>query len=97
MKRLVKIILISIVTLITVVFTLLNSQPVKINFYFGHYELDLLVVIVISLVVGAVLGITAAMGKLLGLKQEVARKDKKIRVMEKEVENLRSLPLKEEN
>jgi len=97
MKRLVKIILISIVTLITVVFTLLNSQPVKINFYFGHYELDLLVVIVISLVVGAVLGITAAMVKLLGLKQEVARKDKKIRVMEKEVENLRSLPLKDDH
>lgn len=95
MKRIVSLVLILVVTIITVTFTLLNSQPVKINFYFGHYEIDLLIVIVISLIIGAFLGILAAVGKLLSMKQEIMRKDKKIKIMEKEVENLRSLPLKD--
>lgn len=97
MKRIINLVLILVVTLVTVTFTLLNSQPVKINYYFGSYEIDLLVVIVMALVIGAVLGITAALGKLFSLKQEMSRKDKKIKVTEKELENLRSLPLKDDH
>ncbi|WP_455209244.1 LapA family protein [Kaarinaea lacus] len=97
MKRIINLILILIVTLTTVTFTLLNSQPVKINYYFGSYEIDLLIVIVIALVVGASLGVMAALGKLFSLKQEMSRKDKKIKITEKELENLRSLPLKDEH
>jgi putative membrane protein len=96
MKRIINVILILIVTIFTVTFTLLNSQPVKVNFYFGSYELDLLVVIVICLVLGALLGVMAALGKLLSMKQELMRKERKIKVTEKEVENLRSLPLQDE-
>ena len=96
MKRIVKIVLITLITIITVIFTLFNSQPVKINFYFAQFDSDLLIVIVACLVVGAVLGIVAAFGKLISLKKEILRKDKKIRTMEKEVENLRSLPLRDD-
>jgi putative membrane protein len=97
MKRIVNLVLILIVTLVTVTFTLLNSQPVKINYYFGSYEIDLLIVIVMSLVIGALLGVMAALGKLVSLKQEMLRKEKKIKITEKELENLRSLPLKDDH
>jgi len=97
MKRIVSLVLILFVTLITVTFTLLNSQPVKINYYFGNFEIDLLIVIVISLVIGALLGVVAALGKLFSLKHEILRKEKKIKVTEKELENLRSLPLKDDH
>jgi putative membrane protein len=97
MKRIVNLVLILIVTLVTVTFTLLNSQPVKINYYFGSYEIDLLIVIVMALVIGALLGVMAALGKLVSLKQEILRKDKKIKIAEKELENLRSLPLKDDH
>jgi len=96
MKRIIKFILILIVTIFTVAFTLLNSQPVKVNFYFGSYEIDLLIVILICLVLGAFLGVMAALGKLFSMKQELMRKERKIKITEKEVENLRSLPLKDE-
>ena len=96
MKRIVYLILILVVTLFTVTFTLLNSQPVKVSYYFGSYEIDLLIVVVICLVIGALLGVTAVLGKVFSLKQEMSRKDKKIRITEKELENLRSLPLKDE-
>jgi len=97
MKRIVNLVLILIVTLVTVTFTLLNSQPVKINYYFGSYDIDLLIVIVMALVIGALLGVMAALGKLVSLKQEMLRKEKKIKVTEKELENLRSLPLKDDH
>ena len=97
MKRIIYLILILVVTLFTVTFTLLNSQPVKVNYYFGSYEVDLLIVVVICLVIGALLGVTAALGKVFSLKQEMSRKEKKIKITEKELENLRSLPLKDEH
>ena len=97
MKRIIHLILILVVTLFTVTFTLLNSQPVKVNYYFGSYEIDLLIVVVICLLLGAFLGILAVLGKVFSLKQEVSRKEKKIKVTEKELENLRSLPLKDEH
>lgn len=97
MKRIIYLILVLVVTLFTVTFTLLNSQPVKVNYYFGSYEIDLLIVVVICLVIGAALGVTAALGKVFSLKQEMSRKEKKIKITEKELENLRSLPLKDEH
>ncbi|MEJ2181412.1 MAG: LapA family protein [Gammaproteobacteria bacterium] len=97
MKRIIYLILTLVVTLFTVTFTLLNSQPVKVNYYFGSYEIDLLIVVVICLVIGAFLGIMAALGKMFSLKQEMSRKEKKIKITEKELENLRSLPLKDEH
>ena len=97
MKRIIYLILTLVVTLFTVTFTLLNSQPVKVNYYFGSYEIELLIVVVICLVIGAFLGIMAALGKMFSLKQEMSRKEKKIKITEKELENLRSLPLKDEH
>ena len=96
MKRIIKLILILLVTVLAVTFTLLNSQPVKLDFYIGNFETDLVIVILVCLVLGSALGITAVLGKLISFKQELLRKDKKIKVTEKEVENLRSLPLKDE-
>ena len=96
MKRILKLILIFLATILAVSFTLLNSQPVKLNFYVGSFETNLVIVILASLALGTLLGIIAVLGKLISYKQEIMRKDKKIRVSEKEVENLRSLPLKDE-
>ena len=96
MSRIIKLVLILLVTIVAVTFTLLNSQPVKLDFYIGSFDTDLVVVILICLVLGSALGITAVLGKLISFKQELLRKDRKIRLTEKEVENLRSLPLKDE-
>lgn len=96
MRRIIKYILIFLVTVVTVAFTLLNSQPVKIDLYLLNFEIDLVIVILVCLAIGSLLGVTAVLGKLIGYKQELMRKDKKIKISEKEVENLRSLPLKDE-
>ena len=96
MRRIIKYIFIFLITVFAVTFTLLNSQPVKINFYLGSFEIDLVIVILTCLAIGSLLGVMAVLGKLISFKQEIVRKDKKIKVAEKEVENLRSLPLKDE-
>ena len=43
MKRIIKYILILLVTVLTVSFTLLNSQKVKLDFYLGSFEIDLVI------------------------------------------------------
>lgn len=96
MMKIVKLIFILLVTVLAVTFTLLNSQPVKLDFYMGSYELNLVIVIIVCLVLGSALGITAVLGKVISLKQELLRKEKEVRVTTKEVENLRSLPLKDD-
>jgi uncharacterized membrane protein YciS (DUF1049 family) len=52
---------------------------------------------IICLAVGAMLGVLAGVGKFVSLKQELMRKDKKIKLAERELENLRSLPLKDDH
>lgn len=96
MRRIIKLILIFLVAVVAVAFTLLNSQSVKLDFYLGSIEIDLVIVILVCLAIGSALGVMAVLGKLISFKQELMRKDKKIKVTEKEVENLRSLPLKDE-
>jgi len=96
MKRILYLIVIILIAIFTISFTLLNSQPVTVSYYFGRYEVDLLVVIVICFTLGAVVGVFSVLGKMFSLKHEVIKKEKEIRITEKEVENLRSLPLKDE-
>ncbi|HED39306.1 MAG TPA: DUF1049 domain-containing protein [Chromatiales bacterium] len=54
-------------------FTLLNAEPVQVNYYFGTAEVALSVVLVGTLVVGALIGVSATMGKLLCLKLQLSR------------------------
>jgi len=97
MKRIFYLIVILFIAIVTISFTLLNSQPVTVSYYFGRHEVDLLVVIVICFTLGAVFGVISVLGKVFSLKHEITKKEKEIRITEKEVENLRSLPLKDEH
>ncbi len=54
-------------------FTLLNAEPVQVNYYFGTAEVALSVILVGTLVVGALIGVSATMGKLLCLKLQLSR------------------------
>ncbi|MDH5325782.1 MAG: LapA family protein [Gammaproteobacteria bacterium] len=95
MKRIILLFVLLVIAISTISFTLTNSQPVMLKYYFGEKETDLLVVIVFSVAIGAVLGVLATMGLVLRLKHDLVKLKKTVRVTEKEVENLRSLPLKD--
>ncbi len=95
MKRLVGFLFVLLVLVFGLFFGLLNADPVQVNYYFGSRELPLSFVLVLMLVAGAIAGAFAGLGMVLRTKREVHRLRREIRTAEKELSNLRSLPLKE--
>ena len=77
------------------VFAVLNPQPVGVDYYFGKFELPLSVVVVAALGIGALLGMLAGLGAMLGLKRENSRLRRRERLTAEDVSNLRTIPIKE--
>lgn len=76
-------------------FAVLNADPVHLNYYFGSRTVPLSVALVTALFLGAVLGVVSSLGIVFKLKREIARLRKAVKLAEKEVLNLRSIPIKD--
>ena len=95
MKRIITFILLLLVSLLGLTFALMNAEMVKLDYYFGSLQAPLSLVVVIAIIIGAGLGVLAAMSIVVGQKRELAKLRKSARIAEEEVSNLRSLPLKD--
>lgn len=93
--KLLFVLVISFAVLVAVMFTVLNSAEVSLDFYFTSVRFPLSLMLVITLVIGAVLGVIASLGMILKLKKENVKLKKDIKVVEQEVANLRRLPLRD--
>lgn len=96
MKRIFGLVFVLIVLVFGLYFGLLNADSVPVNYYFGTRELPLSLVLMITLLIGAVLGALASLGLVVRMKREAARLRREARAAEKELNNLRSLPLKDD-
>jgi putative membrane protein len=79
----------------TLSFAALNSDPVPIDYYIGHIEVPLALVLVAALGIGALLGSLVGLGRVVRVKREMARLRRETRATEEEVRNLRALPLRD--
>jgi len=95
-KRVLGLIFILLVLVFGLFFGLLNAEPVTVNYYFGTRSLPLSFVLVMMLVIGAVCGAVAGLGHTFRLRREISRLRRDNRVVEQELSNLRSLPIKDE-
>jgi putative membrane protein len=95
MMRLFTNILLLMVALLGLVFALLNAAPVTLDYYFSSLQAPLSLVVVLAVVAGALLGVLAMTGMVLRQRRELSRLRKSIKLAEKEIFNLRSLPLKD--
>lgn len=93
--RIVSLIFLFIVALLAVGFGLLNAEPVKVNYYFGAYNLPLALVLLFSLVLGLFIGIFFGLGMWLRQKALNYQLKKKIKIATQEIENLRVIPVKD--
>lgn len=84
-----------IVVLLGLTFAALNAAPVAINFYFIHKSLPLALLMVFTIGIGGVIGLLAAGLVVIRLKKENRSLRKKIKLVEKEITNLRVMPLKD--
>ena len=94
MVRLVRLIFFLLIFALGLYFGILNSHNVQLNYYHGKMEAPLALVVVVAIMLGALLGGTVSLGVIVKSKRELARVRKMLGVTEKELANLRSLPLK---
>ncbi|MEJ2609049.1 MAG: LapA family protein [Candidatus Thiodiazotropha sp.] len=93
--RFIKLFLLILIMIFGVVLAMLNSDSVQINYYFSSRDLPLSLVLTVVFGLGVVLGVLSGMGRVVGLKREIHNLKRRSELVNKEVNNLRTLPLKE--
>lgn len=88
-------VLLVVILIIGISFAVLNSDPVSINYYVGIFKLPLSFLIVLTFAVGCLIGLVAGMAMVLRLKSQNYRLKTRIKLAEKEVSNLRTMPLQD--
>ena len=90
-KRFVFITVIIVIVVTGLSFALLNSTPVSFNYYVGKQDMALSLLLVLSLVLGAILGVTASFGLILKSRTEVSKIRREMKSKTKELTNLQAL------
>lgn len=83
-----------IIMLVGLTFASLNSTIVTFNYYLGVKNIALSLLLVFAFGGGIVLGLLVAIFPWIKVKRDNMRLKSRLKVVEKEVENLRSLPIK---
>ena len=96
MSQTIRLCVILFVFLIGLAFHLVNDQLVSFNYYLGSIELPFSFMLVAALCIGAGLGMLACLPLVLRLKRENYALDRQVGVAEKELNNLRIIPIKDE-
>lgn len=95
MTRVISLIFILVVLLFGLSFAALNAGPVQIHYFFGTRQAPLSLILVMAFAFGALFGAMCNLGVILRLKRQISRLHKEITFTEKEVKNLRALPIKD--
>ncbi|WP_444994176.1 lipopolysaccharide assembly protein LapA domain-containing protein [Aliikangiella sp. IMCC44359] len=96
MRNFLTILLAVIIVIISALFFSQNDSLVKINYFIGQIEWQLDRVMMMSLLVGVVVGILSVIGSLFKAKFQLRQAKSKILKQEKELNSLRALPVKDE-
>lgn len=97
MLRLLYFIITLIVIIFGVVFAVLNAENVQLNYYLGSIELPLSLVLVLAMITGAILGIFASLSFIIGTRRNASKLKRSVEVAEKEIINLRNIPIKDKH
>ena len=84
-----------IIILLGITFACLNATPVSINYYVATKKLPLSLLLSLTLALGTLIGFVIGLSMYWRVKCRSRRLKKRIRLIEKEIENIRALPLKE--
>ncbi len=93
--RIITYILLLLIIILGITFALLNHSPVTFNYYLGQLVLPLSMLLIISFAFGSLLGLLVSLWIYIKLKISNFRLHKHLKVAEKEIENLRAIPLQD--
>lgn len=83
------------IVLFGMTFATLNSESVTINYYLGESTLPLSLLLVIVFALGCLVGMVVGFWLLIKAKIMNYRMQKRLNLAEKEIENLRAIPLQD--
>lgn len=86
-----------ILIVIGVSFAALNATSVQVNFYFCILNMPVSVLIVVMLALGMLIGFTLFLFKYWRLKAEHRKIKNQLKLTEKEIRNLRAIPLQDQH
>lgn len=84
-----------LVALLGISFACLNADKVSINYYVGTSQIPLSILVALTFAIGAVFGLIGCAAIFLRLKREQYKLQKRVKIAEKEIENLRAIPVKD--
>jgi len=98
MKRYIYLGLALFVLIFGIVFAVLNADSVQLHYYLGSpVELPLSLILVLAMIFGAILGILASLNIIIRTRRTFSRLKRSAEVAEKEVVNLRNIPIKDDH
>lgn len=86
-----------VLIIIGVSFAALNATSVEVNFYFKTVTMPISVLMTIMLGVGILIGFILFIGRYWRLKIECRKMKSQLKLTEKEIKNLRSIPLQDQH
>ncbi len=95
MLRLLGIIIIIALVMLGLSFAVLNAEEVQLNYYLGTVAIPLSMALVSTLALGVLLGVLVSISLVVGLKRRNVQLQRKVDMAEREVSNLRAIPIKD--
>jgi len=95
MSRIAKLILVFVILLIGLAFHLKNNQLIELNYYVDVINLPMSWLVVLVLFIGSMLGVLASLPIIIKLKRDKIMLERQIKNSEKEINNLRVMPVRD--
>lgn len=86
-----------VLIIIGVSFAALNASSVQVNFYFKTLSMPISVLMTIMLGIGIFIGFILFIGRYWRLKIEYRKMKGQLKLTEREIKNLRSIPLQDQH
>ena len=84
-----------VIVVIGLTFAALNATPVMFNYYIGSRTISLSLLLVYTLGIGIILGMLVSITPVIRLKKQNYSLKNRVKQTEKEIENLRAIPIKD--
>jgi len=97
MRRLIQIVVLSIVVILGAVFAVRNAAEIKLDFYFTSFDTYLSLAMIVSVIIGVALGVLASIGWILRVKAELGRLKRDAKHTQQELNNLRTIPIRDDH
>lgn len=95
--RIVSFIIILFIIIFGITFAILNAEPVAVHYYLGIRKVPLSLIMAMTFSIGLLIGLLTTMLMVFKLKTERFHLNKRLKLAEKEIENLRTIPIKDEH